>query len=184
MTSVSRRAAVKFLPAAFLAGALCLVLSVRSAGVAVFDTTMYRFPIRSDGFHLDRATHTGAFFDVVGRRSALFGYENRSFEAWVYPLKIVDDFALSFRLDGLPARHRRPRHHGLDPCASGVDDARLRACGVHRAADHVRAARRAGDRHPPRRGQRAAAHHHRVVPAPAQADVAGAVDDGRPFLGR
>ena len=63
---------------------------------------MDRFPIRSDGFHLDRATHSGAFFDVIGRRSALFGYENRTFEAWVYPLKIIDDFALSFRLDGYP----------------------------------------------------------------------------------
>jgi glycogen debranching enzyme len=61
-----------------------------------------RFPIRSDAFQLDRATQAGAFFDVVGRRSALFGYENRSFEAWVYPLKIIDDFALSFRLDGYP----------------------------------------------------------------------------------
>ena len=51
---------------------------------------------------MDRATHAGAFFDVVGRRSAIFGYENRSFEAWVYPLKILDDFSLSFRLEGYP----------------------------------------------------------------------------------
>jgi len=51
---------------------------------------------------LDRPTHAGAFFDVVGRRSAIFGYENRSFEAWVYPLKILDDFSLSFRLEGYP----------------------------------------------------------------------------------
>jgi len=47
-------------------------------------------------------THTGSFFDVIGRRSALFGYENRSLEAWVYPLKILDDFSLSFRLEGYP----------------------------------------------------------------------------------
>jgi hypothetical protein len=78
------------------------VLSVRPTGVAALDSIVERFPIRSDEFQLDRATHAGAFFDVVGRRSALFGYENQSFEAWVYPLKIVDDFALSFRLDGYP----------------------------------------------------------------------------------
>ena len=47
-------------------------------------------------------THTGSFFDVIGRRSAVFGYENRSFEAWVYPLKILDEFSLSFRLEGYP----------------------------------------------------------------------------------
>src|SRR3979411_2975015 len=102
MTSVSRRAATKFLAAVLLAGALCLFLSVPPSGVAVVDSTVDRFPIRSDGFQLDRPTHTGAFFDVVGRRSALFGYENRSLEAWVYPTKILDDFALSFRLAGYP----------------------------------------------------------------------------------
>jgi glycogen debranching enzyme len=61
-----------------------------------------RFPLRSGGLQLDRPTHTGAFFDVIGRRSALFGYENRPFEAWVYPLKIFDGFSLSFRLEGYP----------------------------------------------------------------------------------
>ena len=39
---------------------------------------------------------------MIGRRSALFGYENRPFEAWVYPLKIFDGFSLSFRLEGYP----------------------------------------------------------------------------------
>jgi glycogen debranching enzyme len=61
-----------------------------------------RFPLSSDGLQLDRPTHAGAFFDVIGRRSALFGYESRSFEAWVYPLKIFDAFSLSFRLEGYP----------------------------------------------------------------------------------
>ena len=124
-----------------------------------------RFPIRSDAFQLDRATHSGAFFDVVGRRSALFGYENRSFEAWVYPLKILDDFALSFRLDGYPldidGRDIMASIHVRPEATTLV----VRARGVHRAADHVRADRRAGDRHPSRRRQRAAADDHGVVPA-------------------
>jgi glycogen debranching enzyme len=93
---------VKFVGAALLAGTLCLALFARSTPVAAFDSTIDRFPVRSDTFQLDRATHTGAFFDVIGRRSALFGYENRALEAWVYPLKILDDFALFFRLDGYP----------------------------------------------------------------------------------
>ncbi|HUG53777.1 MAG TPA: GH116 family glycosyl hydrolase, partial [Vicinamibacteria bacterium] len=42
------------------------------------------------------------FFDVVGRRSAVFGYESRPLEAWVYPLKLIDDFQLSFQLEGYP----------------------------------------------------------------------------------
>ncbi len=39
---------------------------------------------------------------MVGRKSAVFGYENRSLEVWVYPMKIVDDFKLAFRLEGYP----------------------------------------------------------------------------------
>jgi glycogen debranching enzyme len=65
-------------------------------------TAVERFEMRSGGLELRRPTRAGAFFDVVGRRSAIFGYENREWEAWVYPLKVVDDFRLSFRLEGYP----------------------------------------------------------------------------------
>src|SRR5438874_37572 len=52
--------------------------------------------------HLARPTHPGAFFDVLGRRAAVFGYENRAAEAWVYPLEILDDLSLSFSMEGYP----------------------------------------------------------------------------------
>jgi glycogen debranching enzyme len=61
-----------------------------------------RFPMPKSGLQLERPVRPGAFFDVVGRRSAFFGYETRGLEAWVYPLKLVDDFRLSFRLEGYP----------------------------------------------------------------------------------
>jgi glycogen debranching enzyme len=61
-----------------------------------------KFTLRKSGLELERHTQLGSFFDVVGRKSAVFGYENRGFEAWVYPLKIIDDFKLSFRLQGYP----------------------------------------------------------------------------------
>ncbi len=61
-----------------------------------------RFEFKKSGLELERRTQVGSFFDVVGRRSAVFGYENRALEAWVYPLKIIDDFNLSFRLEGYP----------------------------------------------------------------------------------
>lgn len=56
----------------------------------------------ADGPHLTRPTHPGAFFDVLGRRAAVFGYENRAAEAWVYPLEVLDDLSLSFSLEGYP----------------------------------------------------------------------------------
>ena len=61
-----------------------------------------RFPLSQGTLALTRAIRPGAFFDVVGRRSAVFGYENGALEAWVYPLKVVDDFHLAFRLEGYP----------------------------------------------------------------------------------
>ncbi|HET9532278.1 MAG TPA: amylo-alpha-1,6-glucosidase, partial [Blastocatellia bacterium] len=61
-----------------------------------------KFDLRTSGLELERHTQLGAFFDVAGRRSAVFGYENRALEAWVYPLKILDDFYLSFNLQGYP----------------------------------------------------------------------------------
>jgi hypothetical protein len=61
-----------------------------------------RFPLGKSGLELARPAQRGRFLDVVGRRSALFGYETGPLEAWVYPLKIVDDFSLSFRLQGYP----------------------------------------------------------------------------------
>lgn len=54
------------------------------------------------GLELVRPAQRGRFLDVVGRRAALFGYETGSLEAWVYPLKLVDEFTLSFRLQDYP----------------------------------------------------------------------------------
>ncbi|HKP87267.1 MAG TPA: amylo-alpha-1,6-glucosidase, partial [Blastocatellia bacterium] len=61
-----------------------------------------KFALRRSGLELERRTQLGSFFDVVGRKSAVFGYENQPFEAWVYPLKILDDFKLMFQLEGYP----------------------------------------------------------------------------------
>lgn len=49
---------------------------------------------------LTRRTQNGSFYDVIGRKSAAFGYEHRNMEAWVYPIKILDDFALDFQIEG------------------------------------------------------------------------------------
>ncbi|HWO00336.1 MAG TPA: GH116 family glycosyl hydrolase, partial [Blastocatellia bacterium] len=67
-----------------------------------------KFVLKKSGPELERRTQLGSFFDVVGRRSAVFGYENRSLEAWVYPLKILDDFNLSFQLQGYPLEIHGP----------------------------------------------------------------------------
>ncbi len=54
------------------------------------------------GLELERRTQAGSFFDVAGRRAVALGYEHRGMEAWVYPLKILDDFKLAFKIEGYP----------------------------------------------------------------------------------
>ena len=85
---------------------VCLVfllsLTVLAGQTASPLTHLLKFSSRSGGLELQRPTHAGAFFDVVGRRAAIFGYENRTAEAWVYPLEILDELALSFRVEGYP----------------------------------------------------------------------------------
>jgi glycogen debranching enzyme len=61
-----------------------------------------KFQLNKSGLELERRTHPGAFLDVLGRKSAAFGYEHRQLEAWVYPLQVLEGFELSFRLEGYP----------------------------------------------------------------------------------
>jgi glycogen debranching enzyme len=61
-----------------------------------------KFELKASGLRLARRTRPGAFLDVLGRKSAVFGYEHRQLEAWAYPLQILDRFEVAFRLEGYP----------------------------------------------------------------------------------
>ena len=55
---------------------------------------------RTPGLELSRAVRPREFLSAVGRRAGLLGREQGNFEAWVYPLKVVRDFRLRFKLPG------------------------------------------------------------------------------------
>jgi len=57
------------------------------------------------GLELSRPVRSWEFLSAVGTRAGLFGNEQGTLEAWVYPLKILRNFHLRFHLDGtvLPA---------------------------------------------------------------------------------
>ncbi|HYT77363.1 MAG TPA: GH116 family glycosyl hydrolase [Vicinamibacterales bacterium] len=88
----------------FTTGLLCCasVWMLRGPSVTAQAPSRVRPEPTTHALHLARPTHPGAFFDVLGRRAAVLGYENRAAEAWVYPLEILDDFSLSFSLEGYP----------------------------------------------------------------------------------
>jgi len=49
---------------------------------------------------LSRAVRPWEFLSAVGTRAGMFGNEAGTFEAWVYPLKILRDFHLVFHIEG------------------------------------------------------------------------------------
>lgn len=59
-----------------------------------------KFAVSKSGLELSRRTQANTFYDVVGRRAAAYGYEHRGMEAWVHPMKLVDDFQLAFQVEG------------------------------------------------------------------------------------
>lgn len=94
--------------------ALCLLLLPAAAGAhahagqepARSAALTPRFEMKTSGLALERRTRPGAFLDVLGRRSAVYGYEHGRLEAWAYPLQILDQFELAFRLEGYPLEFR------------------------------------------------------------------------------
>lgn len=52
------------------------------------------------GLEISRPVRSWEFVDAVGPKAALFGQESGILEAYVYPLKIVKDLKLRFRIEG------------------------------------------------------------------------------------
>jgi len=55
-----------------------------------------RFSLEQSDIALERPAQSNTYFDKVGRKFAILGYESGSFEAWAYPLKLLRNFELSF----------------------------------------------------------------------------------------
>jgi glycogen debranching enzyme len=58
------------------------------------------FALQESGLKLERRAHPHAPYDVLGRRAAVLGREDGTFEMWAYPLKTLSDFRLTFQVPG------------------------------------------------------------------------------------
>ena len=90
---------------------ICLIIFLQSHSVPPANAQPKngftpKFTLRKSGLELERRTQAGTFFDVVGHKSGAFGYEHRGLESWVYPMKLLDDFELSFHIEGYPLEFR------------------------------------------------------------------------------
>jgi glycogen debranching enzyme len=70
----------------------CLIVSLSLAQTG----TIPAFRLEPNELELTRLAQPGAYFDKVGRRFAVLGYESGTFEAWAYPLKLYRNVELSF----------------------------------------------------------------------------------------
>lgn len=73
-----------------------MLLRMRGALIA----TVVFVPLFGSDLEISRLVRPGEFVDAVGPRAGLFGTEDGTLEAYVYPLKIFKDLRLRFRLDG------------------------------------------------------------------------------------
>jgi glycogen debranching enzyme len=90
------------IPAILLAGVMLAVPGVLSA-----QTGVERFDFGTNPLTLKGPARPGIYLADEGRRAALFGTETGAFEAWVWPVKLVRDLDLAFRIpeydDPIPA---------------------------------------------------------------------------------
>ncbi len=76
---------------------MCLAFLLPSLVLAE-DGLIPAFPIERDEMTLERLAQPNTYFDKVGRRFAILGFESGMFEAWAYPLKLCRQFEFSFLL--------------------------------------------------------------------------------------
>jgi glycogen debranching enzyme len=88
-------------PPVSLAAVACLALSC----LLFVSTPAVTAQQPPPSLELSRPVRPWEFLPVVGTRAGLFGNESGEMEAWVYPLKILRGFHLTFHVDGraLPA---------------------------------------------------------------------------------
>jgi len=75
---------------------LAILLSSLPPAARAGDGLVPRFAFEPSPIALHRLAQPGTYFDKVGRKFALLGFESGSFEAWAYPLKLVRNFEISF----------------------------------------------------------------------------------------
>jgi glycogen debranching enzyme len=84
------------------AGSLLIPVLAVWAGHASAMQPIPRFPIVSDPLAITRPAEAGKPFTVAGERGAIFGEQSGTFEAWLYPVKVLSHFSIAAELADYP----------------------------------------------------------------------------------
>lgn len=100
----SRTAACAFLPVVLPLFGLLLsgpVLACHAQASPPFTPAgVPRFALPSTGVEWRSPAQPNLYFDTTGHRSAVLGWQTGRFEAWIYPIKVLQDFHLAFQPQG------------------------------------------------------------------------------------
>ena len=55
--------------------------------------------VKGSDLHLGRAVQPHSYFDSIGQKSAVLGYEDGNAEVWIYPYKVLQNFQLYFLIE-------------------------------------------------------------------------------------
>lgn len=77
---------------------VCMISLLSPAPHVLSSQAVKRFELKTSGLELNRLAQPPMPFDVVGRRAAVLGREDGTFEMWAHPLKILSDFKWTFQV--------------------------------------------------------------------------------------
>lgn len=60
-----------------------------------------RFHVPETGLKWEGVPQPSKYFDATGRRAAILGRQDGTFESWIYPIKVAHGFDLEFQQDGM-----------------------------------------------------------------------------------
>lgn len=78
----------------------CLTLAPAQTQPTSSQNLPAKFALPANPIELTRAARPSVYFDVVGRKSAIFGHESGVFESWVFPMKLFHDARISVKVEG------------------------------------------------------------------------------------
>ncbi len=73
-------------------------LSALSSSAWCGERTIAAFPFKANDLELSRPAEPTQYFDKIGPRAAVMGFESGQFEAWIWPWKPLRNFDLQFLL--------------------------------------------------------------------------------------
>src|SRR5271170_4615129 len=85
-----------------LAGLLCGISEKSRAQSLEWLKPLPQFPLASSDLTLRQHAEAGKPFTVAGECGAFMGEQNGSFEAWIFPVKLLSHFTISAEVEGYP----------------------------------------------------------------------------------